>query len=286
MYYNSAKEWNASRNKKVMLFGMSGLGKTHVSNILRAQGDWFHYSVDYRIGTRYMGEHIVDNFKTHAMRSPFLAELLRSDSIYIASNITFESLAPLSTYMGKPGNPDQGGLPIKEYQRRQAQHHVAEIAALLDTVHFIERAKSLYAYDHFICDSGGSICEVVDPDDNDDPVLTVLSQNLLPVWIKGGEDHADALKARFAKTPKPMYFGKDQLRAMWKDYCLENNTQDNEVNPDAFMRWAYSQTLQHRAPLYESMAKNWGVTVSADDVASVKNAEDFNRMIARALDAA
>ena len=37
---------------------MSGLGKTHMSNLLRGTGSWFHYSIDYRIGTRYMGEFI------------------------------------------------------------------------------------------------------------------------------------------------------------------------------------------------------------------------------------
>ena len=90
----SAAEWRDLDEKHVVLFGMSGLGKTYVSNLLRASGDWFHYSIDYRIGTRYMGEHIVDNFKREAMRNPFLAELLLGDSIYIASNITFENLAP------------------------------------------------------------------------------------------------------------------------------------------------------------------------------------------------
>ncbi len=63
MLYNSEKDWRTAERKKVMLFGMSGLGKTYLSNILRDSGEWFHYSVDYRIGTRYMGEHIVDNFK-------------------------------------------------------------------------------------------------------------------------------------------------------------------------------------------------------------------------------
>ena len=67
MLYNSASDWTNASQKRVMLFGMSGLGKTYVSNILRASG-WFHYSVDYRIGTRYMGEHIVDNFKSEAMK--------------------------------------------------------------------------------------------------------------------------------------------------------------------------------------------------------------------------
>jgi hypothetical protein len=283
MLYHTASNWDISQSRRVMLFGMSGLGKTHVSNTLRASGDWFHYSVDYRIGTRYMGEHIVDNFKAEAMRNPFLAELLRSDSIYIGSNITFENLSPLSTYMGKPGNPDLGGIPFVEYQRRQEQHRSAEIAALLDTVPFIDRAGRLYDYANFICDSGGSICEVVNPDDQDDPVLKALSQNLLMVWIKGGEDHAEELARRFDLAPKPMYFGKDFLRGLWEEYTNENNLTETEVNPDAFMRWANRKTLAHRLPIYRAMAENWGVTVSADDVAKVSTTDDFDALIAHAL---
>jgi hypothetical protein len=125
----TAKAWLASDRKHVLLFGMSGLGKTHVSNLLRASGSWFHYSIDYRIGTRYMGDHIVDNFKREAMRNPFLRDLLLSDSIYIASNITFNNLAPLSTYLGKPGDPAKGGLPFEEYMRRQDQHRAATSSA-------------------------------------------------------------------------------------------------------------------------------------------------------------
>jgi len=67
---------------------MSGLGKTHVSNMLRDCGDWFHYSIDYRIGTRYMGEFIADNAKAQAMNVPFLRDLLMSDSIHIAATST------------------------------------------------------------------------------------------------------------------------------------------------------------------------------------------------------
>ena len=48
---------------------------------------------------------------------------------------------------------------------------MAEINAMLDSTHFIERARTLYGYDHFVCDSSGSICEVVNPDDPDDPVV-------------------------------------------------------------------------------------------------------------------
>ncbi len=152
--------------------------------MLRASGDWFHYSIDYRIGTRYMGEYIADNAKAHAMQVPFLRDLLMSDSIYIGSNISFNNLMPVSTYLGKPGSTEKGGLPIEEYTRRQAQFRMSEINALNDTAYFIERAQDLYGYPHFICDTGGSICEWVDPNDPDDALMTALSKTTLMVWIK------------------------------------------------------------------------------------------------------
>jgi len=103
MLYNSKSDWTASQSKSIMLFGMSGLGKTYISELLRNNGDWFHYSVDYRIGTRYMGEHIADNFKKEAMSNPFLANLLQTDAIYISANMKFSDLSPLSSYLGNLG---------------------------------------------------------------------------------------------------------------------------------------------------------------------------------------
>lgn len=283
MIYPTAKAWTAAPRKQVLLFGMSGLGKTHVSNILRAGGDWFHYSIDYRIGTRYMGEHIADNAKAEAMKVPFLRELLLSDSIYIGSNITFDNLAPLSTYLGKPGDPAKGGLPFAEYMRRQELHRAAEAAATLDAVHFIERAKSLYGYDHFVCDSSGSICEVVDPDDPDDPVLAGLAEHCLLVWIKGSDDHTQELVRRFDRAPKPMYYQPDFLRDRWNEYLIENNVSEGEVDPDDFVRWTYAQALAHRQPRYEAMARR-GVAVSADEIAAVRKADDFTDLIATAIE--
>ncbi|MCU0912578.1 MAG: ATPase [Rhodobacteraceae bacterium] len=207
MIYASPEDWRAAPRKRVLLFGMSGLGKTHVSNLLRDAGDWFHYSVDYRIGTRYMGEYIADNAKREAMKVPFLRDLLMSDSIYIGSNITFSNLAPVSTYLGKPGDPAKGGLPIAEYRRRQEQFRRAEVSALLDTRDFIERAQALYGYPNFVCDTGGSICEWVDPEDPDDPILTALSADCLMVWIEGSDAHTAELIRRFDRAPhrQPLY---------------------------------------------------------------------------------
>lgn len=284
MIYANAAEWRAAPRKKVLLFGMSGLGKTHVSNLLRAAGDWFHYSIDYRIGTRYMGEFISDNFKREAMKVPLLRELLMTDSVYITSNITFNNLAPLSTYLGKPGDPAKGGLPFAEYRRRQDQHRAAEIAALLDTPRFIDRAQELYGYPNFVCDSGGSICEVVDPANPADPVLTALSGAALLIWIKGNEAHTAELIRRFDRAPKPMYYQPAFLTEAWETYLGEKRVTEAKVDPDDFVRWTYARALAHRQPIYAAMADKWGVTVTAEDVAGIDSPAGFETLIARALE--
>lgn len=283
MIYRSAQDWHAAEHKRVLFFGMSGLGKTWLSSMLRATGDWFHYSVDYRIGTRYMGEFIADNFKREAMKVPLLRELLMSDSVYIASNITFDNLAPLSTYLGKPGDPAKGGLEFGEYLRRQREHREAEIAALLDTTRFIARAGDLYGYPHFLCDSGGSICEVVDPWDQNDPVMTELAAHHLMIWIRGSEAHTDELIRRFDRAPKPMYYQPQFLERMWGQYRAETGLAPDRVDPDAFVRWTYAQALAWRQPRYEAMAAGWGITVTAEEVAGVRTAADFGDLVALAM---
>jgi hypothetical protein len=283
MLYQSARDWHQAPNKRVLVFGMSGLGKTHLSNTLRDGGDWFHYSVDYRIGTRYMGEYIADNAKAHAMQVPFLRNLLMSDSIYIGSNISFNNLTPVATYLGKPGDPNRGGSPMADYSVRQEQFRQAEISALLDTERFITRAQQLYGYPNFICDSGGSICEWVDPLDKNDPLLAALSDKTLLVWIKGSEQHTQDLIERFDKAPKPMAYQPEFLVKVWSDYLLENQCVEDDVDPNAFIRWTYAKALAHRQPRYEAMA-GWGVTITADEIASVTSASDFDDVIAAALE--
>ena len=282
MLYPTADAWRAAPHRKVLVFGMSGLGKTHLAGLLRRSGEWFHYSIDYRIGTRYLGETIADNAKKEAMKVPFLRDLLLSDSIYIGSNITFENLAPVATWLGKPGDPDKGGLPMAEYAARQAAFKQAEIAALNDTAHFATRGHQLYGYDHFICDTGGSICEWVDPEDPNDPLLTALSQEALLVWIKGDAAHQAELIRRFDAAPKPMAYQEAFLADVWSAYLAENNVCEDAVDPDAFIRATYAAALAHRQPRYEAMAR-WGVTVAADQIAALKDAPDFVELIADCL---
>lgn len=284
MIYKNAKEWQAAPRKRVLFFGMSGLGKTYISNILRDQGDWFHYSIDYRIGTRYMGEYIADNAKQQAMQVPFLRELLMSDSIYIGSNITFDNLTPVSSYLGKPGNPDKGGLNFAEYTRRQDQFRQAELKALTDTAYFIERGEALYGYPNFICDTGGSICEWVDPNDPNDPILTALAHNTLLIWLKGDAAHTEELIRRFDRAPKPMSYQPEFLNRVWNEYLALFQLHEEQVDPDDFIRWTYAQALAHRQPRYEAMAQKWGLTIDAHEISALRSAEEFELLIANALE--
>jgi len=284
MRFKSGKDFLAWPAKAVTVFGMSGLGKTWIANELRDRG-WFHYSVDYRIGTRYMGEHIVDNFKHEAMKVPLLRDLLLSDSIYISSNMRFSNLSPLSTYLGKPGDPAKGGIPFAEYCRRQAQHRDAEIRAMKDVPQFIEKAQEIYGYDHFICDAGGSLCEVVDPGDGNDPILKTLADHTLLLHLRGTEDDTRMLVDRFARASKPMYYNPRFLDAKWAEYkALKGGVSDDEVDPEDFLVWGFEELLRYRLPIYAKMAERYGYTILAADLARARSDTDFLELVAAAID--
>ncbi len=285
MRFSSGRALRDQRAHAVTFFGMSGVGKTTLAGLLQKQ-DWFQYSVDYRIGTRYMDEYIVDNFKREAMRNPFLRQLLRSDSIYIRSNISFENLSPLSTYLGKPGDPEKGGLTFEEYRRRQTQHRQAEIRALLDVPEFIERAKDIYGYSHFVCDSGGSLCEVADPHADADPVLETLADHTVLVYIRGTAEHTRMLVERFRAHPKPMYYNPAFLDSKWSEYKdMRGISHDHHVDPDDFAVWGFEQLLAHRIPLYEAIAQKYGYVIEMNDVPEVHSESDLLGLLERTIDA-
>ena len=283
MIYQNKKDWIKSPNKRVSLLGMSGLGKTRLSNMLQSTFNWFHYSVDYRIGTRYLDEFIVDNFKQEAMKNAFLRELLLSDSIYISSNLNFNNLSPLSTYLGKPGKESLGGINFEKYKERQKQHREAEILSILDTNKFIEKSNDIYGYQNFVCDTSGSICEVVNPEDPNDPLLNHLAQDTLIILIKGSRKHKEQLIKRFKKDPKPIYYNEDFLNKKWSNFKDEFKVSNSNVDPDKFILYCFEELLDYRTPIYNSIAKNWGITIDADDISKVKNENDFIDLVSHYL---
>lgn len=275
----SIKEFRAWDNKCVTLLGMSGVGKTRLAYALRKR-NWFHYSADYRIGTRYLDEPILDNIKSQAMQIPFLHELLRSDSIYISNNITVDNLKPVSSFLGKLGNPELGGLGIAEFKRRQALHLHAEIAAMKDVPEFIRKASSIYGYRHFVNDAGGSVCELDDPE-----VLQVLAEHTLILYIKATEQDEQELIRRAEEDPKPLYYREAFLDEQLDIYMRDNGLPYVAlIEPDRFVRWMFPRLFYARIPRYEAIVSRYGYTVTTEELAHVKDEAGFMRLLEKAVD--
>ena len=261
------KNW---KNRRITLLGMSGVGKTHLSNILM-KANWFHYSGDYRIGTHYLDEAILDNIKQKAMQIPFLRDLLRSDSIYICNNITVNNLQPVSSFLGKLGNPELGGLPLSEFKRRQRLHRNAEIATMKDVPEFIKKAREIYGYDHFINDVGGSICEI-----DDDEVTRILDQHTMILYIKATRENEQELIHRAETDPKPLYYREEFLDEQLAIYKKEKNIEYVAmIDPDDFVRWIFPKLFHARIPRYEDMANKYGYTVTTKELYQVRDEKDF-----------
>ncbi len=275
----TAREFRDWDSKRITLLGMSGVGKTRLACMLRRR-DWFHYSGDYRIGTRYLDEPILDNIKAQAMQIPFLRELLRSDSIHIINNITVDNLAPVSSFLGKLGNPELGGLGLAEFKRRQALHRDAEIRAMRDVPAFIDKARSIYGYRHFINDAGGSVCELDDPE-----TLDTLAEHTLIVYIKASHEDEQELIRRAESDPKPLYYREDFLDRQLAEYmAAEALDYVAQIDPDAFVRWIFPRLFYERIPRYERIAADHGYTVSTEELWAVEDEAGFLQLIERALE--
>ncbi len=271
-------EFRARHNKSVTLLGMSGVGKTYLAGMLR-QHDWFHYSGDYRIGTRYLDEPILDNIKQQAMQVPFLRDLLRSDYIYIGNNIGVDNLGPVLSFIGKPGDPEQGGLPLNEFRRRQELYRRAEITAMLDVPEFIRKAREIYGYQHFVNDVGGSLCELDDPG-----VMEVLVNHTLILYVEVTDSEEGELIRRAEDDPKPLYFRPAFLEEQLGAYQQERDLPYMAMaDPDDFIRWVFPRLFRARVPRYEGIASKHGYTVTLDEISQVGNDDDFMELLDLAI---
>jgi hypothetical protein len=275
----SPDTFRAWPNKRITLLGMSGVGKTHISSLLRRH-DWFHFSGDYRIGTRYLDEPIVDLIKQQAMQVPFLSELLRRDWIDIKNNIKIHDLGPVLTFVGKLGGPDRGGLSLDEFTRRQAAYRDAEIKAMHDVPDFIRKGREIYGYPHVVNDVGGSLCELDVPG-----VIELLAEHTMILYIKTTtRDEEDTLIRRAQSDPKPLYFRPDFLAEVLPLYLQEKGiAYVAQIEPNDFARWVFPRLFHSRLPRYEAIAAPHGYTVTSEEVARVRDERDFLALIETAI---
>jgi shikimate kinase len=274
----SPAEFRSWKQRSITLLGMSGVGKTRLSRILR-RAHWFHYSGDYRIGTRYLDEAILDNIKQQAMSVPFLRDLLRSDSIFIRNNLSVDNLTPVSTFLGKLGNPEQGGLLLTEFKRRQELHRISELHAMRDVPEFIRKAHEIYGYEHFVNDAGGSLCELDDPE-----VLRVLNEHTLVLYIQATHHDEEELIRRAEQDPKPLYYRANFLDEQLAAYEAERGVEYvAQIDPDDFVRWMFPRLFHARIPRYEAIARAHGYTITTEELAQVHDEAGFLALVERAV---
>ena len=275
----SVEEFRAWQNKRVTLVGMSGVGKSFLAAKLRGK-NWFHYSGDYRIGTRYLNEHIIDMLKEQAIKVPFLRELLRNDWIYIENNIRVNDLGPVLSFVGKLGNPELDGVELGEFIQRQAIYRQAEIDAMADLPHFIKKANDIYGYPHFVNDVGGSLCELEEPG-----VMDVLIDNTLILYIQiTNQEQEKVLIERAQSSPKPLYYRADFLQQHLQMYYQEIGLRYvAQIDPDDFARWVFPHLFHSRLPRYDAIASH-GYTVTSEEADLVNDDVDFLQLLETAIE--
>lgn len=265
-------------NKAVTLLGMSGVGKTTLANILPSD-KWFHYSGDYRIGTRYLNEPIRDSIKHKAMQQEFFRDLFCRDLIYICNNISIGNLGIVSHFLGKIGNPELGGLSVDEFKHRQRLFRSAEVSAMHDVEEFIDKARNIYGYPNFLNDAGGSICELSEPE-----CWRLLSQKTVVLYLKASEDMEQTLIQRARQHPKPLYYDEKFLAQHLAEFLERNHLKStDEIVPDEFVQWIFPKLIQHRRPQYEELAERYGHAIDAKQIFELRDDTDFIELVCAAV---
>ena len=148
-----------------------------------------------------------------------------------------------------------------------------------DVPEFIRKAQTIYGYKHFVNDAGGSVCELDDPD-----TLQSLTEHTIILYIKTSEKDEQELINHAESDPKPLYY-----REAFLDQQLEIYMRDNGlsyvamIDPDAFVRWMFPRLFYSRIPRYEAIAEQYGYTITTDELHSIKNEQDFMKLVESAL---
>ena len=254
----NANESPGFQFKRFALLGMSGLGKTFISRTLVKQDDWLHYSVDYEIGKI----------------------LFKNKHSNFLNGFEVGNLTNLSNFLGKPGSQSMGGISFSEYLTRQQLHRDAEIKATLNASSLVERSPEL---SHFVCDTSGSICELVNPQDENDKILSSLSKNFLIICLEAPDTMYQVLIDRFLAKPKPMYYEENFLHSLWKSFRDDTSTTCDEINPDDFMIYGFKALIKRRKAIFDTISKNWGISLNFEQLRDVKCAADLVGAIESAI---
>ena len=90
---------------------------------------------------------------------------------------------------------------------------------------------------------------------------------------------------RAVSDPKPLYYRADILQQHLELYFQETGLEyAAQIDPDEFTRWIFPRLFHSRIPRYEAIAKPHGYTVTSEEVAQVRDENDFISLLETAID--
>lgn len=248
---NMTDQFKNASKKAVILLGMSGAGKTHISSLLQDWG-WDVYSCDFEIGDKYL-----------------------SDEIGCEGKFTMDDISLLSDYLGKIGDPEKGGFTLEKFKARQKAYYDAEIASLYAAVDIVGAAKG-----HFVLDTTGSLCEL-----EDEKLMKKLGEKAVFVYLKAGEEAEKAVLQRAQDYPKPLFYPSAFLTEKLDEFLSENDLGNtDEIDPDDFSRWVFPKLYEARKPKYQKLADKYGVSIDSDEFKDLKSSSEFIEILEHYID--
>ena len=160
------------------------------------------------------------------------------------------------------GDPAEGGLDKATFLKRQGLYRWGEQESMKDTSHFIAKAWEIYRCKDFINDASGSLCEIVDLDDPEDPVIKGLREETLILYIRAGRKDEEALMERAESDPKPLFYYPSFI----EDHLDGQPNDGRGVGPKDFARKLFPDLLEDRKPRYARMAEKYGFTIDVADL--------------------
>ena len=81
-----------------------------------------------------------------------------------------------------------------------------------------------------------------------------------------------------------MYYRPEFLVAKWAEFKRLNGVaRDEDVDPAAFGAWGFEALLRDRLPRYQALADTFGYTIEAEELAGVRDGQDFLALVGKAI---
>ena len=104
------------------------------------------------------------------------------------------------------------------------------------------------------------------------------------LYIRVPEADEIKLIQRAQADPKPLYYRPEFLRTAVQDYLRVRELEYvAQIDPDDFTRWVFPRLFHSRVPRYEAIARPHGYTVSSQEVAQVRDEQDFLQLLESAI---